>query len=134
MAAAFRRRPAGGGSQAGPKQPGGDRDWRPAGRFAWHLKNGSMTSKAAEIWAPWQVTNEMRERHGRFACAVARLKPGVTPVQAQSEMDTIAARLAQQYPDFDTKWGVNVVPLRTQFTGEIRKPLLILLGAVSSVL
>jgi putative ABC transport system permease protein len=102
--------------------------------FAWHLKNGSMTSKAAEIWAPWQVTNEMRERHGRFACAVARLKPGVTPVQAQSEMDTIAARLAQQYPDFDTKWGVNVVPLRTQFTGEIRKPLLILLGAVSFVL
>ncbi|HXQ72732.1 MAG TPA: ABC transporter permease, partial [Pyrinomonadaceae bacterium] len=49
-------------------------------------------------------------------------------------MSTIAARLEQQYPDFNKTWGVNVVPLRTQFTGEIRKPLLILLGAVGFVL
>lgn len=102
--------------------------------FAWHLKKSSMTGKPAEMWFPWQVSNEVRERHGRFACAVARLKPGVTMAQAQSEMDTIGARLQQQYPDFNTNWGVNVVPLRTQFTGEIRKPLLILLGAVVLVL
>ena len=49
-------------------------------------------------------------------------------------MNVIAARLTQQYPEFDTNWGVNVVPLRTQFTGDIRKPLFILLGAVGFVL
>src|SRR6266850_8442499 len=98
--------------------------------FAWHIQKGSMANKSAEIWAPWQVSSETRERHGRFASAVARLKPGVTYAQAQAEMDTIGARLAQQYPEFNTQWGVNVVPLRTQFTGEIRRPLLILLGAV----
>src|SRR5207253_1781177 len=43
-------------------------------------------------------------------------------------------RLEQQYPEFNTKWGVNVVPLRTQLTGEIRRPLLVLLGAVGFVL
>lgn len=43
-------------------------------------------------------------------------------------------RLEQQYPEFNTHWGVNVVPLRTQFTGEIRRPLLVLLGAVGFVL
>ena len=102
--------------------------------FAWHMKKSSMTGKPAEMWFPWQVSNAMRERSGRFACAVARLKPGVTLVQAQTEMDAIGARLAQQYPDFNTNWGVNVVPLRMQFTGEIRKPLLILLGAVGFVL
>jgi len=102
--------------------------------FAWHLKKSSMTGKPAEMWFPWQISNEMRERHGRFACAVARLKPGVTVVQAQAEMNAIGARLEQQYPEFNTHWGVNVVPLRMQFTGEIRKPLLILLGAVGFVL
>jgi putative ABC transport system permease protein len=54
--------------------------------------------------------------------------------QAQREMDTIGARLAQQYPEFNATGGVNVVPLRTQFTGEIRRPLYILLGAVGFVL
>ena len=100
----------------------------------WHIEKGSMIKKAPEIWSPWQISNNLRERKGRFARAVARLKPGVTLAQAQNEMNLIGARLQQQYPEFDTNWGVNVVPLRTQFTGEIRKPLLILLGAVGFVL
>src|SRR2546423_12270544 len=100
----------------------------------WYVQKGSMISHAPQIWSPWQISNELRERHGRFARAVARLKPGVTFEQAQNEMNVIGARLAQQYPEFNTKWGVTVVPLRTQFTGEIRKPLLILLGAVAFVL
>jgi putative ABC transport system permease protein len=100
----------------------------------WHVQKGSMISSAPEIWSPWQVSNELRVRRGRFARAVARLKPGVTLDQAQNEMNIIGARLEQQYPEFNTKWGVNVVPLRTQFTGEIRKPLLVLLGAVGFVL
>ena len=100
----------------------------------WYVQKGSMISKAPEIWSPWQVSDELRQRRGRFARAVARLKPGVTLDQAQNEMNVIGARLEQQYPEFNTNWGVNVVPLRTQFTGEIRKPLLILLGAVGFVL
>jgi len=100
----------------------------------WYVQKGSMVKKAPEIWSPWQVSNELRERKGRFARAVGRLKPGVTLAQAQTEMNIVGARLEQQYPEFNTNWGVNVVPLRTQFTGEIRKPLLILLGAVGFVL
>ncbi|MGI8732780.1 MAG: ABC transporter permease [Pyrinomonadaceae bacterium] len=100
----------------------------------WFVQKGSMVSKPAQIWSPWQVSNELRQRQGRFARAVARLKPNVTSAQAQNEMNVIGARLEQQYPEFNTQWGVNVVPLRTQFTGEIRKPLLILLGAVGFVL
>ena len=100
----------------------------------WYVQKGSMISHPPQIWTPWQVSNELRQRSGRFARAVARLKPGVTFEQAQNEMNVIGARLEQQYPEFDTKWGITVVPLRTQFTGEIRKPLLILLGAVGFVL
>ena len=100
----------------------------------WFVQKGSQISHPPEIWVPWQITDELRQRHGRFARAVARLKPGVTFDQAQNELSVIGARLEQQYPDFNGQWGVTVVPLRTQFTGEIRKPLLILLGAVGFVL
>ena len=102
--------------------------------FGWHIRRGSEASKPADIWIPFHITNELRQRRGRFASAVGRLKPGVTIEQATTEMDTIGARLAQQYPQFNILWGVNVVPLRTQFTGEIRKPLYMLLGAVGFVL
>jgi putative ABC transport system permease protein len=104
----------------------------PAG-FGWHIQKGTQVSKPADVWVPFQITNDLRGRRGRFAASVARLKPGVTIEQAQKEMDVIGARLAQQYT-FNTNWGVNVVPLRTQFTGEIRRPLLVLLGAVGVVL
>ena len=102
--------------------------------FGWHIRRGTQASKPADIWLPWQISNDLRQRRGRFASAVARLKPGVSMDQAKSEMDTIGVRLAQQYPQFNTNWGVNVVPLRIQMTGEIRRPLLILLGAVGFVL
>ncbi|HEV2664544.1 MAG TPA: ABC transporter permease [Blastocatellia bacterium] len=102
--------------------------------FNWHVKAGSMTRKIAEMWAPWQVDESLRQRSGRFAMAAARLKPGVTFEQAQAEMNAIGGRLERQYNEFNANWGVNVVQLRTQFTGEIRLALLVLLGAVGMVL
>jgi putative ABC transport system permease protein len=102
--------------------------------FGWHIQRGTEASKPADIWLPFQLTSDLQTRRGRFASCVARMKPGVTIDQARREMETISARLAQQYPDFNATWGTNVVPLRTQFTGEIRRPLLIVLGAVGFVL
>jgi putative ABC transport system permease protein len=102
--------------------------------FGWHIQRGNEASKPADIWIAFQLTNDLLVRHGRFASCVARMKPGVTIDQARADMQTISARLAQQYPEFLSIWSTNVVPLRTQFTGEIRRPLLIVLGAVGFVL
>src|SRR5205085_3551871 len=71
---------------------------------------------------------------GRFLSTVARLKPGVSLEQAQAEMTTIAARRAQDVPQYHTGWSAEVVPLREQFVGNVRPALLILLGAVAFVL
>lgn len=71
---------------------------------------------------------------GRFLAPIARLKPGVSVAQAQSDMHAIAAQLAREFPDFDGNWGSVVVPMREQFTGELQTPLLVLLGAVGLVL
>ena len=102
--------------------------------FQLFIKAGSLTGKQAEIWSPFSFGPNSRIRRGRYMSAVARLKPGVTVAQAQAEMTQIADALERQYPEFDTNWGVNLVPMRQQFTGEISTPLLVLFGAVIFVL
>jgi putative ABC transport system permease protein len=62
------------------------------------------------------------------------LKPGVTIAQARADMNALGARLEQQYPDFNKGWGINLVPLQEQFSGEVRPALIILLVAVGFVL
>ncbi|MDX2044539.1 MAG: ABC transporter permease [Acidobacteriota bacterium] len=102
--------------------------------FNWHITGNSLTNQPAELWAPWAITEQMKQRRGRFASAVGRLKPGVTLAQARAEMDTLQSRLIEQYKEFNTGWGINVVHLREQFAGELRPALRVLLGAVGFVL
>src|SRR5262249_6442883 len=88
--------------------------------FQFFIKQWSLSGKPAELWVPNTFfTAQARIRRGRAWQAVARLKPGTSVEQAQSEMNTIAGRLEQQYSDFNKGWGASVVPLHEQFTGEI---------------
>jgi predicted permease len=64
---------------------------------------------------------------------LARLKPGVTMEQAQSDIDVIAARLRQE-KHRDRSFTISVVPLMEQVVGNIRTAMLILFGAVALVL
>src|SRR5262249_46995912 len=102
--------------------------------FKWHVRKNSQTGRAAELWTPWAISSGFKQFRGRFICAVARLKPGVTLSQARAEMDVIATRLAERHKQFNRGYGVNLVPLREQFAGEIRWALLVLMGAVGFVL
>ena len=77
---------------------------------------------------------EAANRGAHYLKVLARLKPNVTLAQARAEMDTIAARLAQQYPEFNTRRGAVVNPLHEEFVGNMKAPLWILLGAVAFVL
>lgn len=89
----------------------------------------------ATFWTPlvWDPTEKAVRGEHHFL-AVARLKPGVSIQQAQADLDTISARLAQQYPADDAGWGAKVMSVREDMVGDVRKPLLILLGAVAFVL
>lgn len=82
----------------------------------------------AEIWKPMGLKAEDLDG-GHFLWGIGRLKQNATPGQAQAEMDAIMPRL--RTPQF---WSVNVFPLTTYYTGELRTPLYVLLGATGLVL
>ena len=87
-----------------------------------------------DIWVPLVIDppKEMRLNHVLFV--VGRLKPGVTYRTAQAEMDTIAARVGQQYPEVKD-WGINLTTFTDTFvSSQLRTALLVLLGAVVFVL
>ncbi|MGH9847678.1 MAG: FtsX-like permease family protein, partial [Blastocatellia bacterium] len=88
-----------------------------------------------DIWTANSLSAIEREtaRSGRGYRAAGLLKPGVTLTAAQAEMNVIAARLAQQYPE-DKGFGVRVVGMREGVAGDFRTPLLALLGALGFVL
>jgi predicted permease len=88
-----------------------------------------------QVWMPlrWGPT-DINERANHNYRAVAKLKPGVPLATAQADLDTISARLEQQYPADNTDWGALVVPLQEDLVGDARLSLLVLLGAVALVL
>ena len=93
-------------------------------------------NQAAQVWRPTLVGEAEKTKRDRgFWRVVGRLKAQTTLAQAQTEMNLIAERLAQAYPETNKDLGVNVVPFQFQFTGRnVRLALWILFGAVVFVL
>jgi putative ABC transport system permease protein len=87
-----------------------------------------------QVYFPLIQGKNETARGSRFLRVTARLKPGVSIREAQADMDTIAARIAQQYPDSSSGVGVQVVPLHEEVVGKIRPALMILFGAAGCVL
>ncbi|HKP86346.1 MAG TPA: ABC transporter permease [Blastocatellia bacterium] len=95
----------------------------------------SFPNRTTELWVPLTLDPEdQNNRGGHGLNVIARLKSGVTIEQAREEMDAIAGRLEQQYPNVNTGHGVNVFPLYEEVVAGSRPALLILLGVVALVL
>jgi putative ABC transport system permease protein len=77
---------------------------------------------------------ERSSRSTGYIRAVGRLKADVPLVKSQDELDLIAKRLEEMYPLTNRGRGVNVVPLQEVAVGDVRIPLLVLLGASVLVL
>jgi len=70
----------------------------------------------------------------RVLAGIGRLKPGVSLAQAQAEMHTLGTRLANEFPAEDSGLTIRIEPYRQVVVGDVKSPLLILLGAVGLVL
>ena len=94
-------------------------------------RNFFVPGSRADVWAPYAIEPEWR---GRFLNVIARLAPGVTQQQARAHMDVVATRLAAANPEYNGRWGANVISLHEWVVGDVRRPLLIVLAAVALLL
>ena len=85
-------------------------------------------------WIPLRMERSQDRNPQRFFVVTARLKDDVTIEQAQSDLETLGARLARVDPDRHTGWGVRVKPVREAMFGWSRSRLYTLEGAVALVL
>src|SRR5260370_30784306 len=70
----------------------------------------------------------------RLFRVMARLKPGLSLQDANARAAVVAANLAQQYPQFNRGWTVNLVPFPVDTAGPERPALLEMMGAVGLVM
>jgi putative ABC transport system permease protein len=89
----------------------------------------------AELWIPITPIEHDSPRGSRGISVFGRLKPGVSPEQATTELKAIAARLEEAYPVENRGWSARAIPLRDEFIpGEIKLIILTMMGAVTFVL
>ena len=90
---------------------------------------------AAQFWVPARWDAEFRaNRTEYFMRTVGRLAEGATLDGAASELETIMARLRQEYPEANGNLEVALSPLKDELVAGVRGVLLILMGAVAVVL
>src|SRR2546430_1412755 len=88
-----------------------------------------------QFWVPIALTPQDLANHGSHNLVVtARLKQNVSLSQAQSELNRIAQRLTELYPDTNTGVQANIVALEEEIAGPVRPVLVALFGAVGFVL
>lgn len=99
------------------------------------MPEGFREPEFVEVWLPFpQESPEYFVRDSRFWSTVGRLAPGVSLGAAQSEAAAIADQLAREFPATDKGWTTTVQPLLTLRVGDLRRSLLLLVGAVGLVL
>lgn len=90
-----------------------------------------------DVYVPYSTIPDQsipRLRPVRILDVVARGREGASLAAIQSELDAITARLSEQYAE-DKNWGAApVVTLHQSLTGDVRRGLFVLLGAVAFVL
>jgi putative ABC transport system permease protein len=94
-----------------------------------------MEPGVVEIWTPLSLADLRSEavRGGRGYEVLARMKPGVSLEQAQTDLATVAAGLAAAHP-VDEGIGVAIKSLTDTRVGAMRPVLFLLMGAVGLIL
>ena len=95
-------------------------------------------SEQTEMWSTMGWATTARERisfrRAHWVRAFARLAPGISPIEADAQLQVVVGRLQQEYPETNSVMGAGFTPMRDFLIKDVRSPLLILLGAVGLLL
>ena len=90
-----------------------------------------------DVIVPLVFENDPRREHrgDNFLRTLARLKPGVTEMQAREDLLGVIREIRREYPgDSAAQTGVFVEVLQTALVGKVRGSLMLIFGAVLAVL
>jgi putative ABC transport system permease protein len=88
----------------------------------------------AQLWMPLQFSVKINTRTDHGLEGIARLREGVTPEQAQTDLRAIMQQISREHPTETYGQTVNAVRFQNRVTGDVRPVLLTLMGAVGFVL
>jgi putative ABC transport system permease protein len=92
-------------------------------------------ARRTDLWLPFVPSARQAEQRGsHFLAVVGRLKHDTTLEQAKAQLEQVARRLEEQYPEAQSHRSVRLVPLRDSVVGRVRGTLFVLMGAVGLVL
>ena len=113
--------------------------------FSFPIRGSRFSDHPADVFVPvsWSSQDRQQNVSGFDYSMVARLKPNVTIPQASAEVHRLLKRVVENYPprmsealshmpNFSLE--SQTVPFREEFTGNVERPLLLLLAAVGIVL
>ncbi|MGH7503194.1 MAG: ABC transporter permease [Longimicrobiales bacterium] len=87
-----------------------------------------------DVWTTMRWSPSDREqiyfRRAHYVQVIARVRRGVTFVQADAQLQTVVRQLQEEYPVTNRVMGAGLYPLQEFLTGEVRRPLLLVQGAV----
>jgi putative ABC transport system permease protein len=86
------------------------------------------------LWIPLEPTPQEVGRGYHYFLPLARLRPEVQLEQARAEMQTIAHRLEEKYPETNAGWTVAVGQVHQMLYGQLGPLFVILMGAVGCIL
>lgn len=106
--------------------------------FHLHIQNFQRGGPANEVYVPVGEWNEPQFHNNRSAGwgldGIARLKPEITFEQARADMEHVSRDLSIAYPDVNGNKKAYLLPLKNEIVGDMRRILLVILGAVMFVL
>ena len=110
----------------------------PAG-FEFPRRGASSNATPADVWMPLVFTPLERRGRGQMYrhSVIGRLRDGIPPAQAASDISALAQRIRDNYPaglGNALQVAIGAIPLTQELSGQIKRPLLILFGAVGLVL